>query len=248
MAAYLLRRLTLGVGVLFVATFGLFWVIASRINPLWPYLLNPPKNPQVLADAKTRAGVGMSIRERYWHWLEGAVHLGSFGRATVIDNNPVWPAVWFGLRQTAALAGCSVIVIVIFSLLLGTLAARRPGSATDVVLRRLGYVTWSIPVFLGLQEVFLRIGLFGLHPFGSFFHFHPATPGAAELRPRGGHVVPPRDAAGDRGHGRVHRRIRPLRPAAQAASTTPSRVATGTCRERRGRSRSRRRPRARHRP
>jgi peptide/nickel transport system permease protein len=153
-------------------------VISDRINPLWPYLLNPPKNPTVLEQARERAGVGQSIPERYWHWLEGAVGHGSFGRLTVIEALPVWPAIWFGLKQTAVLAACSLVVILIFSLLLGTLSALRPGSALDVVLRGLGYITWSIPVFLvalGLQEVFVRLGLFGLHPFGSFFHFHPAA-------------------------------------------------------------------------
>ena len=178
MLAYSVRRLVLGVGVLFVATFGLFWVISSRINPLWPYLLNPPKNPKVLEDAKARAGVGMSIWERYWHWLEGAVHHGTFGRFTVIENVPVWPAIWNGLQQTAELAAASIVVIAVFSILIGTIAATRPGSFTDVLLRGAGYITWSIPVFLvalGLQELFVRLGLFGLHPFGSFFHYQPPT-------------------------------------------------------------------------
>jgi peptide/nickel transport system permease protein len=189
--AYSLRRLVLGVGVLFAATFGLFWVIASRINPLWPYLLSPPKNPKVLADAKARAGVGMSIWERYWHWLEGAVHHGTFGRFTVIENAPVWPAIWNGLQQTAELATASVVVITVFSIVIGTIAATRPGSLTDVFLRGAGYITWSIPVFLvalGLQEIFVRIGLFGLHPFGSFFHYQPPSQ-VAPSTPSIGHQI-----------------------------------------------------------
>src|SRR5581483_8594414 len=28
---------------------------------------------------------------------------------------------------------------------------------------------------LGLQEIFVRVGLFGLHPFGSFFHYQPPS-------------------------------------------------------------------------
>ena len=46
----------------------------------------------------------------------------------------------------------------IFSLLIGTIAARAPGSALDVVLRTGSYVAWAIPafVFAVLMQLLLR--------------------------------------------------------------------------------------------
>jgi ABC-type dipeptide/oligopeptide/nickel transport system permease component len=110
----------------------------------------------------------MSVPERYWHWLLGVFHHGSFGRHTVLENSAIWPGVWSALRQTLELAGASLVVVVALSLTVGVLAARRPGSFTDVLLRGLGYLTWSLPVFLvalGLQELFSRLGASGFHPF-----------------------------------------------------------------------------------
>ena len=60
----------------------------------------------------------------------------------------MWPQVWPALGRTALLAGLAVIVVTIFSLVIGTIAATRPGSALDVGLRTGSYLAWSIPAFV----------------------------------------------------------------------------------------------------
>src|SRR6202022_3202424 len=81
---------------------------------------------------------------------------------TILDNLPIWPPVWQALQETAQLAAASLVVVALFSLLIGTVAARWPGSILDLLLRGFGYLTWSIPVFLmalGLREILLRLGV-----------------------------------------------------------------------------------------
>jgi peptide/nickel transport system permease protein len=66
----------------------------------------------------------------------------------------VWPA----LGRTALLAGLATVVVTIFSLLIGTIAARAPGSGLDVGLRTGSYLAWAIPafVFAVLVQLLLR--------------------------------------------------------------------------------------------
>jgi len=75
-------------------------------------------------------------------------------------------------------------VVTIFSLLIGTIAARAPGSALDVVVRTGSYVAWAIPAFVVavlLQLLLRHLALaYDFEPFpvsglpldpGTGFHF-----------------------------------------------------------------------------
>jgi len=75
--------------------------------------------------------------------------------------------------------------VLILSIALGVLAARRPGSVRDLTVRTAAYSTWSVPAFLLallLQELFARLSIaYGWRPFvlqgipgeeaGTGFHF-----------------------------------------------------------------------------
>jgi len=168
---YLLRRVLLAIPVLIGVSFLSFWVVASNINPLWPLLVfggNTTSTKEAIAEITKRAHLEDPLLERYWLWLKGLFSGGGLGRS-ILTNNPIWPPVWQALLHTGQLIGASLVVVTLCSLAIGTLAARRPGSATDLLLRVFAYFTWSIPAFvlaLGLPEIFVRAGsTWGVHPF-----------------------------------------------------------------------------------
>ncbi|MGH3000529.1 MAG: ABC transporter permease subunit, partial [Gaiellaceae bacterium] len=104
----------------------------------------------------------------WWGWLKGVPSGRSFGQVCGGDiGAPLWPA----LGHTAALLAATALLIVVFAVLLGTIAASRAGSALDVLLRGFAYAVWAVPAFvlaLGLQSVFNWAGSrYGFHAFGT---------------------------------------------------------------------------------
>jgi peptide/nickel transport system permease protein len=174
---YLLRRVVLGIAVLVGISFLSFWVVASRINPLWSLIFDKAYK-QERARIAARAHLDDSVFHRYWLWVKGIATGGDAGH-TIVTNSPIWPPVWAGLSQTAQLAGGALVVIVLCSLAIGTLSARRPGSRLDVGLRGLAYLTWSLPVFLVALVVQRLLFEFGTaHGFTPFALYGPPAPGS----------------------------------------------------------------------
>ena len=166
MLAYLIRRVLLAIPVLFAVSFVSFWVIAGSINPLWPLLLG--QQYATAEEIAQRVHLDEPVIERYWLWLKGMFTGGGYGR-TILGDQPVWPPVWNALGNTVELLAASMVVVVVFSLTIGTIAAKRPGSLVDGILRLFAYLTWSVPAFVlafGLQEVFVRLNAsYGVDPF-----------------------------------------------------------------------------------
>ncbi len=148
MAAFVVRRLLLSLGVLLVLSFVTFWFFARSFDrfhgqPVWPL---------------------------YWAWLK-SVPTGGIGHepGAFAGAPSLWAALVPALGHTLALLGATLVLVVVFGVLLGTFAAVRRGSALDVTLRAFSYVAWAVPAFLlalVLQQAFGWIGTrWGLHPF-----------------------------------------------------------------------------------
>jgi ABC-type dipeptide/oligopeptide/nickel transport system permease component len=124
MAGFLLRRLLLGLVVLFVASSATFCFFASKYFPL---------KTEPLAHA-------------YWTWLRGIPTGHSLSRG--VGHEALWPVVGPAIAHTLALLACTFVLVVVFALLFGCLAAAVRGSALDVSLRGISYAAWSMPAFL----------------------------------------------------------------------------------------------------
>src|SRR3954454_8974880 len=107
-------------------------------------------------------------------WLRGIPTGKSFGNvcgATVTQN------LTQALGHTAALLAMTFVLVVIFSLVFGVLAAARAGGWLDSGFRVFSYTAWAVPPFLlalVLQSVVIWLGTTW------DFHFFPASgwPGA----------------------------------------------------------------------
>jgi peptide/nickel transport system permease protein len=185
--AYLSRRLALGAAVVAVVSFVSFWVVGARVNPLWQLVLDP-NYAEERAKIAPRAHLDDPLLERYWLWLKGMV-VGGSGSHTILTGTPIWPSVWLAMGRTAELAGGALVVIVLASIALGIVSARRPGTFADLVLRGSAYLAWSAPVFLVAlvaQQLLFElqtsrdVEIFALHgpPTGGFVDWlqHEALP------------------------------------------------------------------------
>jgi len=143
--AFLVRRLGLGALVLVAVSFLSWLIFVPALNPLWRSYADP-NDPQVLAMAK-RAHLHDPLLVRYWLWVKGLFTGQGFGR-TVVDQAPIGAELRSALERTGELIGFSLVVIVVLSVLLGTVEARRHDSPLDLGLRTTSYFVWSVPTFL----------------------------------------------------------------------------------------------------
>jgi peptide/nickel transport system permease protein len=145
MVRFLVRRLALGAVVMALLSFLSWLVFATALNPLWVFWADP-KAPEALAAAK-RAHMHDPVLLRYWLWLKGLFGGHGLGR-TVVSNTPVWPVVEPALVRSLELVAASLVLVVLLSMLVGTVSAERRGSPLDVGLRTFSYAAWAMPAFL----------------------------------------------------------------------------------------------------
>ncbi len=174
MLAFFVRRVLLGSVVVAAVSFVSWAFFATAASPIWGFYASP-NDPKVIEIAR-RAHLHDPLLTRYWLWVKGLFTGQGFGR-TAVDDVPVGKVVWPALRISLELIGASLLVVVVLSLLLGALAARRRRSPLTLGLRGMSYVAWSVPAFL-LAELALQ----GVVRVGPAWHLHlalggPPTPG-----------------------------------------------------------------------
>lgn len=161
MIAFTVRRLLLSGAVLLAVSLGTFVFIATRFVPTCYSRYSTGAIP-TLASTPGQATV------LWWGWLKGVPSGRSFGQ---VCGSDIGASLWPALGHTAAFLAATALLVVAFSLLLGTVGARRAGSAFDVTLRGFSYAAWAVPAFvlaLGLQSVFNWAGrTYGFHAFGT---------------------------------------------------------------------------------
>ncbi len=169
MLTFVLRRLLLAALVFVAVSLLAFVLIGVRLDPTWR-LLPASSQEQVAKIRATQRKFHLKapIVRRYWLWAKGTVtgHPDTSrpmlpgGRAGVAFGGRIWPLVWRSAKHTALLMALSMVVVVVLSILVGTVAATWPSSPLDYVLRSGSYLAWSIPAFLlalGLQYLFTQL-------------------------------------------------------------------------------------------
>lgn len=154
MGSFLLRRLLLAVSTVVAVSIGSFVAFGVSLDPTYPMILGPPAERHAV---QVYYHLTDPILSRYWRWVTGFVHHG-FGTTVLASasgspptagpGRPIGPELWSAAKMTAQLVGASMLIVTVFSVLLGVLSARRPGSKVDVGARFVTYLTWSVPTFL----------------------------------------------------------------------------------------------------
>ena len=144
--SFLLQRLLLSIFVIFGLSIMIF--IIARIVPGDPARLSlGPRAPEeVVQRLRQEMYLDKPLPEQYFYWIRGVLS-GDFGRS-LVTKRAVLEDIKEYLPATMELSIFAGILIVIFSILLGTLAAQYKDTWVDNLIRTLSYFGVAIPGFI----------------------------------------------------------------------------------------------------
>src|SRR5579875_322820 len=105
----------------------------------------PGATPEVIAHLRAIYGLDQPLPLRYWHWLIAALH-GDFGFSRS-HSQPVLQVLVPALWVTCKLMLTSFVLSVVLAMVLGIIAALRPGGWIDGLISLAAFAGISVPVF-----------------------------------------------------------------------------------------------------
>ncbi|MFD2174248.1 ABC transporter permease [Rhodobacter lacus] len=158
------RRLVGGLVTLAITLLGLLLVtfIIGRVVPIDPVLsiVGERATQAQYAAAREALGLDAPLWQQFWIYVRDAVH-GDLGQS-IRTQQPVLTEIARRFPATLELATLGTIIGVILGVPAGVLAATRPGSISDQIVRLVGLVGYSMPVFwLGLIGLLIFYGELG---------------------------------------------------------------------------------------
>jgi peptide/nickel transport system permease protein len=176
MSAFVLRRLVLGLVVIFVAWSGSFLILASHFQPLR----------------------STPLFHAYWVWLSGIPSGHSLNNGLLQGHLISTVGTAFG--RTMLLVALTLVIVVVIAIPVGCIAAARRGSTLDYALRTATYAAWAVPVFV--VAILFQEG-FGRIPGGWGLGWFPAIGWAGQC-PNGQGIDPHNFQCPAAGHGLMH--------------------------------------------
>lgn len=148
MLRLVLKRLALLVPLLVVISFVSFSLaelsssdpaeVAIRVNAMVP-------TPELIAQTRYEFGLDRPLLERYVTWICGAVQ-GDFG-LSFVTRLPVAESLLEAFPATLALAGASLLIILVLSLSAGVASALKQGTVLDFAIRAFIFCASAMPAF-----------------------------------------------------------------------------------------------------
>ena len=136
--------------------------IISRVVPIDPVtsILGERATSLQIAAARLRLGLDEPMWWQFWLYVRDALH-GDLG-LSIRTREPVLSEIARYFPATLELATLATIIGVIIGIPAGVLAATKPGSLLDQLVRLIGLMGYSMPVFwLGLMGLLLFYGHLG---------------------------------------------------------------------------------------
>jgi peptide/nickel transport system permease protein len=183
---FILQRLAAAVLTLAGAILFLFVIIQFVPGDLVSILLGPRATPEMRAQFAERMGLDRSIPEQIWLFFSRAAS-GDLG-ADVVTRRPILHMLLEVMPNTLQLAGCALVISLVFGITLGCIAALKPGSMLDTVLGVASVAFITTPAFV--------VAIFLLLIFSLQLHWLPVTGAGAAGDPldRLSHLVLPATA------------------------------------------------------
>jgi peptide/nickel transport system permease protein len=156
MARYSLRRIAEAALVALVMSFMLYNLISLLPGDPVDLMLegNPSVTPELVAQMRELYGDDQPLVKRYGRWLNG-VAAGDLGYSHT-QFKPVQDVIGPALGQTARLMIWTFVISVVVSIVLGCLAALKPGGWLDNVISFFAFACVSSPAYW-LALVFLIV-------------------------------------------------------------------------------------------
>jgi peptide/nickel transport system permease protein len=152
---FLLIAATTYLGLLAVTFF------IGRIIPIDPVLavLGDRAPASVVERTRREMGLDLPLIQQFWIYIQAALH-GNFG-TSVLTTNPVMTDIRRFFPATIELATVGTMIGTVLGVPLGVLAAVKRGSVVDQLVRVVGLIGYSVPIFwlglLGLVLFYARL-------------------------------------------------------------------------------------------
>lgn len=134
----------------------------GRVVPIDPVLaiVGDRAPAHVVERVRLEMGLDLPYYQQFWLYMKGVLS-GDFG-TSVLTTNPVMADIRRVFPATMELATVGTIIGALIGIPLGVVAAVRRGSFTDQVVRIIGLVGYSVPIFwlglLALLVFYARLG------------------------------------------------------------------------------------------
>ena len=174
MLRYSLRRLLIGVGMLFALSVLIFVMLRlTPGDPIDAYIdPNVPMSASDLAELRVTLGLDRPLPVQYVAWLQQAL-TGNLGYSIKRPDQPVLGLVLSRVGPTVLLMGSAIAIAIIAGIATGIVSAVRRNSLADLSLSVFAVTGISSPPFLS--------ALVGLYLFSVYFRWMPSggmlTPG-----------------------------------------------------------------------
>ena len=146
LARFVVQRLAAALLTLAGAVMFLFVIIQFVPGDMISILLGPRATPELRAQFTERMGLDRSIPEQIWIFFSRAV-TGDLG-ANPINDRPILDMLLEVLPNSLQLAGTALLVSLVFGIVLGCIAALKPGSLLDTVLGVSSVAFITTPAFV----------------------------------------------------------------------------------------------------
>jgi peptide/nickel transport system permease protein len=182
MGRYVARRLLQAIPLLLIISIILFILVQNIGDPI---AMMGGRNPTRSSDRerlRRQLGLDQPISIQYVYWLVGndwtkvdldgdgiaetpgerkGVLRGDFGTSLVKRGTPVLELIWDRIPNTLILMIPAQIIILVFGISIGIIAALRQYSALDVVVTAFSFVGLSMPIFfIALASIYIFAVLF----------------------------------------------------------------------------------------
>lgn len=168
--AFILRRGVLLVLVLTAVSLVTFGIVNVLPGDVATAVLGDMATPDMVEAVRDRLGLSRPLPERYLEWISGVLH-GDFGRS-LQHGQAIAPILLGRLGNSAILGLITLGIAAPLSILLGVLAALRPGGLTDRVISSFAVAAHAMPEYV--------IGLLAILTFSIWL---PWLPGSSLMDP-----------------------------------------------------------------
>jgi peptide/nickel transport system permease protein len=146
------RRLLAGILTLVVVSMLTFGAVQALPGDVASIVLGRNATPAQVAKLDRQLHLDEPLYTRYLHWAGGMLHgdLGDSSAALAqgLPNTRIWPQISGPLKNTAILAGLTILILIPLSLFLGVIGARYADRMTDHAISVVTLVFISLPEFV----------------------------------------------------------------------------------------------------
>ncbi|HEY0217425.1 MAG TPA: ABC transporter permease [Cellulomonas sp.] len=141
-----LRRAGSAVVMLLVVSLVVFFLTQALPGDVVRQVLGQSATDAQVARLRAELGLDRPLVQQYLHWLAGLVH-GDLG-TSLTSKTPVAELIGSRIGATGVLVAVTAVILLPLALLLGTLAARRPGGVVDHVVSGVVTAVLALPEFV----------------------------------------------------------------------------------------------------